>query len=226
MTVLGVDGCRDGWVAVTLRADRVLDVSTHPTAGAVLDAAVATGATVVGIDVPIELPTDGSRPGDAEARRILGPRSSSLFPTPVEAVLDAVDYDDARARSRAATGKALSRQAWNLVPRIREVRVALAGAGRADLVVREVHPETSFAVMAGRPLTTTKKTAAGIAARLVLLDTAMSGLAEATARLGPGEPGGPRPGIDDVVDAAAAAWTARRIAAGTALRLGDGGVTV
>ncbi|MEQ8717036.1 MAG: DUF429 domain-containing protein [Acidimicrobiales bacterium] len=221
-TVVGVDGCRDGWVAVTLTGDRVSTVVTHTHIVGVFEAAVAAGAVVVGIDMPIGLAFDGDRPGDNEARRMLGPRSSSLFPTPVRAVLDAVDYPDACARSRAASGKAPSKQAWNLVPRIREVRAALRSGRFGALAVHEVHPETSFVAMAGRPMAASKKTAPGIAARLDAIEAEMSGLLEATARLADAGPGEPGAALDDVCDAAAAAWTARRIATGTALSLGDG----
>lgn len=221
-TVVGVDGCRDGWVAVTLAGDRVLSVATHPRIVGVFDDATAAGAVVVGIDTPIGLVGAGDRPGDAEARRLLGPRSSSLFPTPVRAVLDAVDYADACARSRAASGKALSKQAWNLIPRIREVRATLSSGRFGALAVHEVHPETSFVAMAGRPMAASKKTTPGIAARLAAIEVEMSGLLEATTRLADVGPGEPRASIDDVCDAAAAAWTARRIAAGTAECLGGG----
>lgn len=221
-TVVGVDGCRDGWVAVTLTGDRVRTVATHAHIVELLEAARAAGAVVVEIDMPIWLAADGDRPGDAEARRLLGVRSSSLFPTPVRAVLDAVDYQDACARSREAIGKALSKQAWNLVPRIREVRAALGDDRFADLAVHEVHPETSFVAMTGQPMTASKKTASGIAARLAALDHEMSALLEATARLPTPDPGDPRAAMDDVCDAAAAAWTARRTATGTARRLGGG----
>jgi predicted RNase H-like nuclease len=221
-TVVGVDGCRDGWVAVTLTGDRVRTVATHPHIVGVLEAAARATADAVGIDMPIGLAVDGDRPGDAEARRMLGPRSSSLFPTPVRAVLDAVDYPDACARSRAACGRALSKQAWNLVPRIREVRAALGDGPFSALAVHEVHPETSFVAMTGRPMAASKKTAAGIAARLTALGDEMSALLEATARLADARPGEPCAAIDDVCDAAAAAWTARRITAGTAQHLGGG----
>jgi predicted RNase H-like nuclease len=70
----------------------------------------------------------------------------------------------------------------------------------------EVHPELSFTVMAGAPLPDGKHTRAGLAVRRELL--AGEGIA-----LPPRVAGAAR---DDLVDAAAVAWSARRIAAGRA----------
>jgi predicted RNase H-like nuclease len=79
-----------------------------------------------------------------------------------------------------------------------------------------VHPELAFAALAGAPLTVTKHSPDGRAVRRALL-------AGAGIRL----PAGrvpvpvPRPAEDDVLDAAAVAWSAARIAAGTAVVLTD-----
>lgn len=75
----------------------------------------------------------------------------------------------------------------------------------------EVHPELCFAVMAGAPLQTRKKTAEGVGERVGLL--AAQGI-----RL-PEDVPLDRRGVDDVLDATAAAWTAARVVAGRAERL-------
>jgi predicted RNase H-like nuclease len=167
----------------------------------------------IGLDMPVGLPDDGRRLSDAAARARLGPRRSSLFPTPPRSVLDAIDYADASARCRRANGAGLSRQAYNLLPKMREV--AAVATPELQPALSEVHPETSFAVLAGSPCMYPKRTARGVAERLdwlrphipaidVLLATRPAGIA-----------------ADDVLDAAAAAWSARRIALGTAEWLGD-----
>jgi predicted RNase H-like nuclease len=74
--------------------------------------------------------------------------------------------------------------------------------------VFEIHPEVSFRVMSDLPLLP-KKTWGGLQARL-------QRLAEQNIRL-PADLGDANAvGIDDVVDAAAAAWSAARIALGSA----------
>jgi hypothetical protein len=77
---------------------------------------------VIALDMPIGLPERGPRACDLEARRLLGPgRASSVFPAPIRPVLVATSYDDACQIRLQVEGKKLSRQAWVIVPKIREV---------------------------------------------------------------------------------------------------------
>ena len=200
--MLGVDGCPGGWIGALVTGS---SVSWHllPDAAAVL----AVRADAVGIDIPIGLPAVGPRACDVAARALLGERRSSVFPAPVRAVLAASTYAEACALSRAASGKALSVQAWNLVRRIADVDRTLTAHDR----VVEVHPEVVFARLAG-PLPP-KKTLDGAARRTAALRT----------WLPDGWPAPPRPArTDDALDALACAWTAQRWLAGTAEVLGGG----
>lgn len=169
--VAGVDGCRAGWVVARAVAGtgppEVRSVEVHPTLDAVMERVDRAELAWVAVDMPIGLPAAGPRPCDAEARRLLGPRRSSVFPTPARVVLDATDYADALVRSRATIGSGLSRQSWNLVPRIAELD-ALLTASRCRTVL-ETHPELAFAVLAGAPLRHPKKTIAGRRERLRVL---------------------------------------------------------
>ena len=84
-----------------------------------------------------------------------------MFLAPPRAELGATTYDDAAARHRAhADGLGLSVQTWNIVARIAEV-----DAAADDPRLVEVHPELSFARLAGGALAG-KRTAAGREARL------------------------------------------------------------
>lgn len=210
--VAGVDGARGRWLMATVH-DRAAALTLHESFVDVLRDADRLGVDVVGVDMPIGLAADGHRPGDLEARALLGPRRSSLFPTPARAVLDAADYADALRRSRAASGKGLSKQAFNLVPMIRQVRGAITTAD-CDRVI-EVHPESSFVQLAGAALES-KKTAAGVGQRLRVLRPLVDDL---DAVLG-GAPAGCA--VDDALDALVVAWSAARWAAGTARVFGDG----
>ena len=86
-------------------------------------------------------------------------------------------------------------------------------AGSDDRVV-EVHPEVSFTMMGGQHLTASKKTWNGLQERRRLLASVGIVLPDASEAL---------VGIvsDDVVDAAAAAWSALRVADGTARSFPD-----
>jgi predicted RNase H-like nuclease len=206
--VAGVDGCPGGWVAaVVSTAEPATPVSWRLLADARAVLALLDECAVVGIDIPIGLPTDGPRACDVAARARLGPRRSSVFPAPMRAVLDAVDYADACARSRSASGRALPLQAWHITPRIADVDDAMTPALQARLL--EVHPEVSLAELAGAVLPP-KKLAAGGDARIAALQQWRPDVAtEVAAR--------PRPArSDDAIDALACAWTAERWLRGVA----------
>ena len=214
--VLGVDGCRGGWVGIVLTADdAVHGVFGATIGGLVAHAGALAGPPVaVGIDMPLHLSPAGWRPCDAAVREHLGAKRSSVFPVPPAPVLAVDDYAAACAVSRRLTGKAFSRQLWMLRPKILELAAWWSEDGRS-LDVREVHPETSFSLMVGAPILAGKSTPDGHAARRAAL--AAQGIVAADAVDGP--PGSVRP--DDVLDAAAVAWSARRIAAGTARSFPD-----
>jgi predicted RNase H-like nuclease len=215
MQVAGVDGCRAGWVVVTTGRDdgTPATIEVLPAISTVVARLRFAEIAALGIDMPIGLPERGPRTADREARALLGPRRSSLFPTPPAVVLDAIDYADALARCRAVDGIGLSVQAYNLLPKMREL--AAATAPELQPALAEVHPETSFAAIAGAPCAHGKRTADGAAERLALLRPHFPGVDGVLSARPRGA------AVDDVLDAFAAAWTARRIARGTATWLGD-----
>ncbi len=217
MKVAGLDGCRGGWVMVVAvvdggggatveRVERILELEA-------LAARLEAGELgAVGIDIPIGLPPTGRRRCDVEARRMVGPRRSSVFPAPVRGVLGATTHADATRRSRAVSGTGLSRQAFSLLPKVREADGFVTPQRQRH--VFEVHPEVSFTAIAGRPMAHYKKTPAGRAERLETLRQVFGDSAvHARWRIGGTSP-------DDVLDAFAVAWSAGRRLTETHLQLG------
>jgi len=208
--VLGVDACKAGWVGVLLDSDR-LEIWVAGTIDALVAQAELTGPlATVAIDMPIGLPDKGPRSADLLARAAIGPLTSSVFTTPVRAALLAPTHPEAVVVNREHAGQGLSVQAYGLRVKLLEID---RWVRKATMQVVEVHPEVSFAYLAGRPLTVRKSTWAGAERRRALLQDAGIHLA--------GELGlsGLAVGVDDVLDAGAAAWSARRVAAGEAASL-------
>jgi len=210
MRVAGVDGARHGWVAVSLEAS---GPAVTVRAGPSLDTLLApdlgrAGTMVVGIDMPLGLLETGWREADRAARRLLGPRRSSVFAIPPRAVWAEASYPAANLRCRELTGQGLSAQAWGLRAKLLEADQYRQTCGHP---LYEVHPELAFGAMAGAPLAASKHTGPGRDERRRLL-----------ARAGLEIPAGiPAALIGDVLDAAAVAWSARRIAAGQAVTVPD-----
>ncbi|MDE0579305.1 MAG: DUF429 domain-containing protein [bacterium] len=218
--VAGVDAAKGGWVmaATGTASGSPVTFTLWPCFADVWAEAQRQGMLAIGVDMPIGLPGQERRHSDIEARELLGPRRSSLFWTPPLGVLDATDHAEANRRSRETTSRGLSIQAFHLLPKVREVRAVLTPddlSPQSQPQAAEVHPETSFTVLAGHPMSASKRQPSGQAERLAALapefdnlDTTPQPLSGAT--------------LDDLLDAAAAAWTARRMAAGTAMALGQG----
>jgi predicted RNase H-like nuclease len=209
MQVVGVDVCDGSWVAVLLEDGSFAGAGLFGELAAVTRRYAA--ASVVAVDIPIGLLSCGRRCADREARAwVGGGRASSVFFVPTRPVLGAESYEEARAVAVAAGEPKPSKQVYGLRRAIFEAEAVAAGDAR----VREIHPEASFRAMAGRPLGAGKKSWNGLGERLALLEREGIRLPRALPELGSA-------GIDDVVDAAAAAWTAQRIARGTAVSLPD-----
>jgi predicted RNase H-like nuclease len=216
--VAGVDGCRAGWVAV-IHPGHDPGLATHrifPDFRSLLMG--LDDITVIAIDMPIGLPAEGGHAAESDLRPLLGARQSSLFAMPSRSAVEAPDYATACAASLATSQppKKISKQAFALFPRIREIDALLRAEPALNARLFECHPEASFRAMRGAPLAEPKKVKsrphpAGLAERRALL--AAAGYAPALTGTRP--PAGT--GADDLLDACAAAWTAARIAAGQAL---------
>jgi predicted RNase H-like nuclease len=210
--VLGVDACRAGWVAVAWSGDAIRAYVDADIGALAATAAVDGPVHAIGIDIPIGLADSSPRQADLLARKVAGPRWASVFVTPVRSALVIGNYAEASAMNRKLTGAGISRQAYNLRDKILQVEHWLPSA---PCTVVEVHPELSFARLAGAPLTDSKSTWAGAVRRQQLL--AAAGI-EVHGDLGLT---GQQVGVDDVLDAAAVAWTAERVARGAARCLPD-----
>jgi predicted RNase H-like nuclease len=207
---VGMDGCKVGWFTIAW------DGTPHGFTWRVLSAfeqvfEFVPAPKIVAVDIPIGLldqAVPGGRECDRTARRILRGRASCVFSPPVRTALTAESYHMALNANRASSshGLGISAQCFGIVPKIREVDFAITPATQDT--VREIHPELCFHAMnGGTPVASSKSKPEGrIARQRLLVDNGfacfLAGLA------GTHIPG---VGQDDIFDACAAVWTARRI---------------
>lgn len=219
--VAGVDGTPGGW-AVAVLVGRQLSIRKVSTLSTIFDGSI--DFKVVAVDVPIGLLDAyeaGGRRCDRDAREFLGhPRSSSVFPAPIRAVLAATSWEDACARSQSSSphGKRITKQVWNILDKIGEVDALLQSRSELRKVVREVHPEVCFRELAGRSMAYRKARVAGRNERRRALMPVFPNLdmIEKSGR----DQGLP---IEDILDAVVACWSARRLANGDARSLPETG---
>jgi predicted RNase H-like nuclease len=212
MIVAGVDGCHAGWIAFKV------ELPSLATSVEVIDLPAwlrkrPTELAYLAIDIPIGL-LDRSRACDKEARRKLGqPRGTSVFAAPCRAALTAKNHAEANEINRHVTGRGLSQQAFHIGSKIKRVDDAMTPERQQWAF--EVHPEVCFWKLNGeRPMRHNKKTEPGRDERLDLLRTEFPDIQRHLVNDRP-----PGVGKDDLLDAAAAAWTALRLSNGEAHRV-------
>ncbi|WP_250515124.1 DUF429 domain-containing protein [Caballeronia sp. INDeC2] len=221
--LFGIDGCKAGWLVVR-QCGRSGEITTNVVSRFEDLLEWERAHAIVAVDIPVGLAADGTRACDTLARKLLGrPRGSSVFSPPTRAALAASTYDEACDINQAASGKRMSIQAFHIRGKIAEVDHVLRARASATARVFEVHPELSFMHLRmeqGGPahgLRESKAHASGFAMRHALLvrcfgsaiDTALAARKCAQASR------------DDVLDAFAVLWSARRIASGKAFHLPD-----
>jgi predicted RNase H-like nuclease len=212
-TVIGVDGCPAGWIAVIWG-----ETIAHKLCPAFRDV-MELEAAIIAVDMPMGLPQLSGRLAEKAARKVLGQRQSSVFAVPSREAVMCKDYREACTINlqHSEPPRKISKQAFHLFPKIREIDAMITPERQSH--IHEVHPEVSFWVMnGGKPLALAKKVKSqnhkpGLALRRELLaqnGVPLDQLAPATYRKSD-------VGDDDLIDACACAWSARRILDGKAL---------
>lgn len=209
--VAGADGCPAGWLCVSCRGSfERSEARIVPDAAALLH----LPARVIAIDMPIGLDAimaPGGRDVDLAARRFLACRAGGLRGTSSRVfnasrqMIGLLGLGYHAANARLPEGGRFSKQAFNIAAKIADLDRTISKDGS----VWEVHPEVSFAAMTGRTLPP-KKSPAGRAERRAALTGLGFPLDDLAAALGRKSR---RWGADDLLDACAEAWSARRIAA-------------
>ena len=151
--VVGVDACKGGWLFIRLENGAFESARLHREFAIGVNS--SPDADVIGVDIPIGFPRPPAtqRLADGQARAMVGPRGSSVFPAIHPDILREHDWADANRISRHRFGRGLTKQSFALKPKINEAAdVAVRGSR-----VYEVHPEMSFVALAGQHLEVSKK---------------------------------------------------------------------
>lgn len=212
MKIAGIDRWRGGWIIAEIESDQLVFWAAAHIAEACERLAEHA---VVAIDMPIALAVTGTRSAESQVRSVLGSSARSVFTSPTRRAVEAETQNQATEWNRSNEGPGISAQSFGLFASIRELRGALHGPGSNHWW--ETHPETAFALMNdGDPLGS-KRSALGVAQRLVHLRPHFPTLEDSMLSAPPKVP------VDDVLDAAAALWSARRISSGEATVYGPAG---
>ncbi|KTR02773.1 hypothetical protein NS365_20565 [Aureimonas ureilytica] len=235
--LVGVDGCRAGWIAAIEHEDGRAELRTASRFDALL--ADLPDDALFAVDMPIGLPErimGAGREAEIAARPLLSPsRRSSIFSIPARAAVEtgAGPFAGeahrrevfarvcALARATSDPPRAVSIQGFGLFPRILELDALLRADAALSTRVFESHPEIAFARLnGGEAMRHSKKRGGrpfedGMAERRALL---------LSRGLPPELLADPLPrgaGEDDRLDSCALLLVAHRLRAGQAVSLPD-----
>jgi predicted RNase H-like nuclease len=209
----GAVPCPGGWLVA---AGKLQGITLAPTELLVVPRFIQVLEYLPAFDVltvhaPVGLPKVPDPRGrrcDQEARRLLGwPRAGSVVSAPVRAALAASTPAEA-----ARLNGTMSAVQWALLRRTAEVAEDMQLYRQRT--VYEIHPELSFFQLNGdQPMAYAKHTEEGRAERRALLEKHLPGVERLLAlRVRGATP-------EHALDAAAALWTARRIASRAVVRI-------
>ena len=170
---------------------------------------------IVAVDMPIGLSDDGHRECEYAARNILSPHGARVFRVPPRGALQ-FGYDDwasANSWSKSRGFGGISRQSWNIWPKIAEIDGTIVATDQRR--IHEAHPELAFARLNAGKAIVSKHTDEGLNARKRLLRSA--GFARLNDWLARRRELFAKP--DDILDASVLLLTALRIKAGEAIAL-------
>lgn len=205
MAVVGLDGCRSGWVAARIDGrSRTIHFLMPNGQASALDALLDLEFKRAAIDMPIGLPERGYRDCDIEARKLLGANASRVFLGARRDVLTAQFLATLNAALKRAGEPGVSAQLYGLKAKLGEADAFVRA--NPDIDIREAHPELVFQRLNKGVTVPRKRDQAGIDLRLALLKR--DGFKDIDAWCGNRPRGsGARP--DDVLDACAMAIAAR-----------------
>ncbi|HEY6770217.1 MAG TPA: DUF429 domain-containing protein [Candidatus Sulfotelmatobacter sp.] len=199
LTIAGVDGCKDKWIVVTEDATGRTTVR-EPRAFA--DVVKDNSLDLIVIDIPIGLPDKGCRRADLQAQCFLKHRNMCVFPAPIRPILDCPTRELASATCLAIGDRRVNVFQWAIVPKVRSIDLIMRQQKESQERIREGHPEVSFALMNQENPLLSKKRLAGIEQRIGLLRKLFADIRTDC------------PHLEDILDAYALLWTAKRVRLG------------
>ena len=200
MIVAGADVWKGKWVVIILNDGHFSRGFVAATFAEVVEN--LDEASIIGVDIPIGLPTGADRrASDTEARAFVGSRRSSVFFTPSAELLDCASAAEANELARRLNIPGISAQTFALKKQI----LAVQPFAEQDDRIYEVHPEVSFREACGKELLWSKSSWNGQMVRRAILAERGIRLPEVLPELGGADP-------SDILDASIVAWSASRIA--------------
>jgi len=160
---IGVDGCRNGWVAAVLDYGN-LRLERYESIDALIHRYPDFNAFLIDMAIGLRDHAGQIRP-DQAAREELGRKASSVFPVPSRSAVYAETEEEQKKENKRILGKSLAKQSLAIIPKIKELDLFLVSHPEYQGRILERHPELSFTRMKGSEVICRKKEYAGFTER-------------------------------------------------------------
>lgn len=170
LNVVGVDGCKYGWVAINLQDNLIWEVKLYSKINELLD--YYEKSDVILIDMPIGLlkKSKEERACDKDIRKELGyPRGMSVFGIPSRSAIYCDNYNEGNALNKKLMSKGISKQLWGIVPKIKALDQYLMSNKPIRKKIYESHPELAFMMLKGQSMKHNKRKKEGYIERIEIL---------------------------------------------------------
>lgn len=138
MNIVGIDGCRYGWIFTCNNGKYGLAQNIN-------DIAIQFPESIFLIDMPIGLSDQTfKRDIDQKLRSMLPHKSSSVFTPPCREAVYCKNYNEAKAKNILIEQKSISIQAWNISNKIQDLDEFLIQQPSYRLQFFEAFPELGF----------------------------------------------------------------------------------
>tara|TARA_B100001769_G_scaffold256575_1_gene233959 strand:+ start:726 stop:1412 length:687 start_codon:yes stop_codon:yes gene_type:complete len=194
---IGIDGCKGGWIATSINYNGEVKLDYVEKIGPYLS--TQPKEAIILVDMMLDLNNSTSiRPFEACVKKLLGKWHSRCFMAPPKKALETKDYKKACEISFNICGKKISKQCYNLFPKIRELEAL------RDSRLIEFHPEIAFMLLnKNNVISESKKTIEGIAKRTALIKKVIPGFSSLVKQFA-----SPKVKVDDLLDSTALALVA------------------
>lgn len=175
MQVTGIDGCKYGWIAISLADNLAWEVKLFSNIERLFQN--YKKSKIILIDMPMGLleKSKDERTCDQEIRRYLGyPRGMSVFGVPSRRAIYSSSYEEGNALNKKLMNRGVSKQLWGIAPKIKALDKFLIENIAIRKKVFESHPELAFMMLNGQPMKHNKRKKEGYIERLEVLEQVYS----------------------------------------------------
>ncbi len=164
---IGVDGCKGGWIVAVINNGNI-QIDKFVSIEAIVGTHTKFDSFLIDMVIGFPNTPKDVRP-DTFARKIVSPRTSTVFAVPCREAVYADTEEEQICQNVKRLGKGLAKQTMAIIPKMRELDKFLNRQEQYKNQIRESHPEVCFARLNGSVVMSKKGQKEGMVERVNIL---------------------------------------------------------